>query len=143
MNMICILRGSLCVFVLTRCVCVCQQVQLAAQCLCIPARSVRPALRHCARLHLRPRNVLSSSSSSSQRPSHSSPTPSAGPSPSGPDGHLGRLNPAHLGPHKVRKLGKSTAKTKKIIKKEMLRPEAGKSRGSMNPADLLFLLITS
>eukprot|EP00064_Thunnus_orientalis_P017951 superscaffoldBa00003967_g18037 len=38
---------------------------------------VRPALRHSARLHLRPRNVLSSSSSS-QRPSHSSPTPSAG-----------------------------------------------------------------
>lgn len=64
------------VFPLCVCVCACQQVQLAAQCVYIFLLTV--CARHCAQLHLRPRNVLSSSSSSSQHPSHSSPTPSAG-----------------------------------------------------------------
>lgn len=61
------------------CVCLCVPAGAACSsvCLYIPALTVRPALRHCARLHLRPRNVLSSSSSS-QHLSHFSPTPSAG-----------------------------------------------------------------
>lgn len=83
MDMICVCT-LLCicmpVHVFPLCVCVCMPAGAACStvCLYIPAHSMCPALRHCAQLHLRPRNVLSSSSSSSQHPSHSSPTPSAG-----------------------------------------------------------------
>ena len=147
MNMICMCTSepSLRMFFLSVCVCVCVCVCVPAGaacssvCLYIPALSVRPALRHCAQLHLRPRNVLSSSSSS-QRPSHSSPTPSAGQRapPHGPGQTdlpgiwVDWTRPHSPGPAQGQEV------RKEYITAKMLRPGARKSRGSVNPADLLF-----
>lgn len=59
---------------------------------------------------------------------------SAQPRPSRPAGHLGRLNPSTLTWTWTR-----SGSWERIHNCKMLRPGARKSRGSMNPADLLFL----
>ena len=63
---------------------------------------------------------------------------SARPGPSRPAGHLGRLNLSTLTWTCTR-----SGSWERIHNRKMLRPGARKSRGSMNPADLLFLFIVN
>ena len=60
---------------------------------------------------------------------------SAQPGPSRPAGHLGRLNPSPLTWTWTR-----SGSWERIHNHKLLRPGARKSRGSVNPADLLFPL---